>query len=324
MASIQRSGARWRVQLYVNGQRESASFDTKAEAAAWALQREAELTGKRLPYATLRDAIERYGRERIPPSPSAAEWQATKLRHLARYPLVDRPLSTLTRTDFAAWRDARLKEAKRGGGTIAPSTVNRELNLLSAVLRECCGDFGLLRDNPMRGLGRPTDPPSRRRRITDAEIAAMVQALGYDGTAPETPAQRVAVAFLLAIETGMRGGEIVRIRPSHVRGRVVHIPHSKNGDARDVPLSPKAQQLLDQVGGHFHLTDRERDYLFRYFRDKAGIVNLHFHDARSEAVWRLSKKFDVLELARVIGHRDIKSLLFYYQTTADELAARLA
>ena len=50
---------------------------------------------------------------------------------------------------------------------------------------------------------------------------------------------------------------------------------------------------------------------------------LRFHDSRAEAIWRLSKKLDVLELARVIGHRDIKSLLIYYQTDADELADRL-
>ena len=50
---------------------------------------------------------------------------------------------------------------------------------------------------------------------------------------------------------------------------------------------------------------------------------LHFHDSRAEAIWRLSKKFDVMELARVIGHRDLRSLMIYYQVSADELADRL-
>ena len=53
------------------------------------------------------------------------------------------------------------------------------------------------------------------------------------------------------------------------------------------------------------------------------MVDLHFHDSRSEAIWRLSKKLDVLELARVIGHRDVRSLMIYYQTDADTLADRL-
>ena len=45
--------------------------------------------------------------------------------------------------------------------------------------------------------------------------------------------------------------------------------------------------------------------------------------AVAEATWRLSKKLDVLELARVIGHRDVRSLLLYYSTSADDLADRL-
>ena len=73
----------------------------------------------------------------------------------------------------------------------------------------------------------------------------------------------------------------------------------------------------------FGLSDQLRDALFRKSRDRCELPNLHFHDARAEAIWRLSKKLDVMELARVIGHRDLKSLLLYYQTSADELAAKL-
>ena len=53
------------------------------------------------------------------------------------------------------------------------------------------------------------------------------------------------------------------------------------------------------------------------------IPDLHFHDARAEAIWRLYKKFDVMDLARVIGHRNLSSLLLYYNASADELADRL-
>lgn len=48
-----------------------------------------------------------------------------------------------------------------------------------------------------------------------------------------------------------------------------------------------------------------------------------FHDSRAEAIWRLSKKLDVMELARMIGHRDIRSLMFYYNADPGELADRL-
>ena len=73
----------------------------------------------------------------------------------------------------------------------------------------------------------------------------------------------------------------------------------------------------------FDLHAGSRDTLWRQAVKRAGIKDLHFHDSRAEAIWRLSKKLDVLELARVIGHRDIKSLMLYYATDADGLADRL-
>ena len=57
MASIRKRGQSWRVELYRGGQRESATFDTKREASAWALEREAELSGARLPDKSLADAL---------------------------------------------------------------------------------------------------------------------------------------------------------------------------------------------------------------------------------------------------------------------------
>ena len=73
----------------------------------------------------------------------------------------------------------------------------------------------------------------------------------------------------------------------------------------------------------FGLTSRQLDALWRKLRDRAAVENLHFHDARHEAITRLSRKIDVLALARMVGHRDIKMLLRYYDETAEDLAKRL-
>lgn len=325
MARVRKRGSGWAAEIRRRGYApESRTFDTKAAAVQWVMMREAELTGKRLPDRTLADALNRIKTDCIPPTPAGQRWQENKLANFLQFPIAQRRLVSLTRADLADWRDARLKQ-------VSPATVNRELNLWSAVLRECAGDWQWLHVNPMAGLSRPDDPKPRRRRITQAEIEAVCRGLGYHGGKPETPAQRVALAFLFALETAMRGGEIVRIRPAHVRGMAVHIPKSKNGDARDVPLSTRAREILALVDNHFHLTDAQRGSVFREgvrkAKDAEGkpvvIDDLHFHDSRAEAIFRLSKKLDVLELARMVGHRNIASLMIYYQTTADELAARL-
>ena len=125
----------------------------------------------------------------------------------------------------------------------------------------------------------------------------------------------------------MRSGEITGLTWDKVGAKSVHLPRTKNGDYREVPLSKRAREILEEMpresGMVFNLSPELRDALFRKARDRAKIVDLHFHDTRAEAIWRLSKKLDVMELARMIGHRDLKSLMLYYNTSADELADRL-
>ena len=55
------------------------------------------------------------------------------------------------------------------------------------------------------------------------------------------------------------------------------------------------------------------DALFRKARTRAQIEDLHFHDTRREALTRLSNIFDVMELARISGHRDLRILQKVYQ-----------
>jgi integrase len=327
VATYRKRGKTWRVELYVRGKREGATFHTKAEAVAWANMRESELVGGKLPDKTLADALDRYGREKAPKEGGGERWTRNKIANLKTYPIARRPLVTITGPDIAEWRDARLAGPRiKGAGSVQPSTVNREMNLLRSVLEAARKDWGWLRSNPMADVSRPKNPKSRRRRITDDEATKVCTSLGYVGGEAQTASQRVAVAFLFALETAMRGGEIVRIRPRDVRTASVHLPKTKNGDARDVPLSKRARELLKLLPPSdpvFGLTDAQKDSLFRKGRDASGVDDLHFHDSRAEAIWRLSKKLDVLELARVIGHRDLKSLLIYYETTADELAKKL-
>ena len=56
---------------------------------------------------------------------------------------------------------------------------------------------------------------------------------------------------------------------------------------------------------------------------RAGVADLHFHDSRGEAIWRLSRVLSVLELADQVGHRDLKSLMHYYRDSATERARKL-
>jgi integrase len=63
--------------------------------------------------------------------------------------------------------------------------------------------------------------------------------------------------------------------------------------------------------------------LFRKAHIAAGVDNLTFHDSRHEAITRLAKKLDVLTLARMVGHRDIRMLMVYYNKSAADIAREL-
>jgi integrase len=319
MGSIRKRGDRWRAEIRRKGQpSESGTFRTKSEAAAWVLEREADIRAGKLPEHSVRDALRRYGRE-VSPKHRGERWEIARLGLLERDPLAAVALPSLQARHLAEWRERRLR-------AVSGASVRREMTLLRSVLRMCRAEWGWLRADPMADVGKPASPPARRRRISADEIDRIVMALGYGGGPAETVSDRVALAFLFALETAMRAGEILGLRPQDVAAKSVTLQATKNGDVRRVPLSPRAREILTLLPAAdpvFGLDPGSRDALFRKARDRAGVVDLHFHDSRAEAIWRLSKKLDVLELARVIGHRDIKSLMLYYHADADELADRL-
>lgn len=321
MASIQKHRSGWRVQVYVAGRRDSQVCKTRQEAAQWALQREAELSGRKLPSKSFGDAMAAYERD-VAPSHRGHRWETLRLKVMRKESIADLPLAGMAADDFARWRDKRAR-------TRAPGTVAREMNLMRSVLEYARRDLRWLNANPMQDVRWPTPPPGRRRRVPQAEVDAVAAAFGVkDALRSETATQRVGLAFLFALETAMRSGEICGLRPADVflRSRYVVLPLTKNGDRREVPLSRRAVEILKALpegeGPAFGLTGQMRDALWRKMRPKA-LADLHFHDARAEAIWRLSKKLDVLQLARVIGHRNPASLMLYYHESATDMAMRL-
>ena len=318
MASIQRHGAKWRVQVYADGKRDSKVFPTKQEASQWALAREAELTGRKLPDRSFADAMKDYARK-VSPERAGGHWEAIRLKALQEHSIARRKLAGLGSDDFAKWRDDRLRDRK-------PGTVAREMNLMRAVLEVARRDWGWLKANPMTDVRWPKAPKGRARRISEDEIAAVVAAFGVAPLKADTATQRVGLAFLFAIETAMRSGEILSMRwpDVHLRSRYVHLPRTKNGDARDVPLSTRAVAILQTLphgeGPVFGVEDRIRDALWRKYRP-AHLADLHFHDTRAEAIWRLSKKLDVLQLAQVPPLRSLLIKGDVRQRSGDERAA---
>ncbi|MGH1361024.1 MAG: tyrosine-type recombinase/integrase [Burkholderiaceae bacterium] len=316
MGSVYRRGKKWRAQT--QDKSETATFVTKAAAQAWVNERESYLLagkqGRVVPF-TVADACNRFAEE-VCPNRKGERWERLRLAKYAADLIGSIRLRDITTGDLAGFRDRRLLEVSNG-------TVRRDFALLGAVFTRCRLEWGWLKHNPMEGFKRPKPPSRRKRRVYPAEIDQICKALGYSGGAIQTQQHRVAVMFLLAIETAMRAGEINSIRRLH--GNIVVLTDTKNDDSREVPLTPRAIELVKiLIAAPGRITAQTLDATFRRARDKARIDNLTFHDTRHEAITRLAKKMTVLELARAVGHRNINQLLTYYEESASEIADRLA
>lgn len=320
MAYLEKRGKRWMAQIFHKGERISKTFPTKTHAMEWAAEQEkAKEAGERgeLPSKTFADLCERYSIE-VAPTKDGCRWEQLRLAKIVREASFKHRLChAITSDHIGQWRDARSLQ-------VAPASVSRELELLHGVFERARREWKWVRFNPVKDVTKPKSPPPRRRGIKQWEINAILRALKWHGEVI-TKRDLIAVAFLLAIETGMRAGELLSLNPATVdlKSRVAHLPKTKNGDARDVPLSMCAVQLLELVGCRLAIASTSLDTLFRRYRGRTDVQDLHFHDARSEAISRLSRKMDVLELAQMVGHRDLKSLLFYYKRSASELARKL-
>lgn len=320
MASILKTPAgKFRAQVYKGGSRRSKVFDTRKAAKAWAARQEYELEhvaeiNSRMSFG---DLLDKYARE-VSIGKRGVRSEVIRVERLRRDRIASRAIGDLTTADFADWRDRRLREVKSG-------SVRRELEQMSAVLTRARKEWGIMSHNPLEGLLWPRDSPPRERRPSASEIEALRISAGED---LNNATARSFHAWMFAIETAMRAGEIAGLYRKHVDldRRVAHLPHTKNGTARDVPLSREAVRLiraLPDLDPIFGLNADQISSLFRKVRDRSGVVGLRFHDSRHEAITRLAGKLNVLELARMVGHRDLKMLQRYYNATAEELAARL-
>lgn len=320
MASIQRHGKKWRAFVTRQGIRRSKVFATRQEAKDWAAREEYEIQHRDRVAAgkTLKEALDRYARE-VSPGKRGHRWEALRLAKIGRDRLGAIRMGDLAPHHIADWRDRRLRE-------VAPGSVRREIGLLSAVLTVARREWQWVDRNPVADVGKPQEPPPRTRLPTEEEFARLAHVAGDD---LRTAMARTHLAFLFSCETAMRSGEILGLTwdAVNIGKRVAHLPRTKNGTARDVPLSMRAVELLEALPKAepiFALTAPQRDALWRKITSKAGIEDLHFHDARAYALTQLARRVDVLTLARISGHKDIRLLSnVYYRETAEDIAKRL-
>lgn len=323
MAHISKTvSGKWRFIVTVNYKSHSKVFATKGEGYAWEESLKAEKEGK-IANITFADLLDRYAKT-VSVHKKGQRWEQLRISKFCREDaLANVKIANLSKPLFADWRDRRLQQ-------VSALSVLREWALLNHCLHIAVNEWECLPDNPMQGLKKPKATPPRDRLISDAEKDRLFAALnyGYD-VKLKTVTSRVGAALAFALETAMRAQEICNLKWDDVSGSVAKINASKTfSGIRQVPLSSAALKIIEQCRGFndeliFDITTGQLDAIFRKAKKNALIEGLHFHDSRATAITHLAKRLDILDLARMCGHKDLKMLMVYYRETASDIAKRL-
>lgn len=320
-------GDAYRIEIMIDGKRQSATRDTVRECEQWAASKLLAVKAghqsdvdNRSPVLLTELMTLHY--DRVRRKAKGASYDKVMMRLLRRdYGwLTNMRVVEITPQILTKYRDARLRQ-------VTPSTVRRDFSYLSSVLSYAVTDLFIIPHNPCHDVNKPKDGKPRRRRITQSEQTAILSACSFEiGQTPNDTYQWAGWLFVWALESTMRRGEIMSMTWNNVHDRFVHLTTSKSGEARDVPISPTMRLLLDSVkrdsGNVVNAHVDGIDTAFSRAIAKTGIDDLQFRDTRHEAISRLvnTKRLPVEILAKITGHKKLETLLnVYYNPTADEL-----
>ncbi len=326
-----RRGNSWRMTVRFNGQRYTVTRDTEEECIKWAQLKLIELKSQdakidHIIHLTYKELFQKYFDE-VGSKKRGASFIAQQLKAFEKYwgKLALESIHNITPQKVTKWRNDRLKK-------VSPGTVQRQMCLYSSVFTYAKSELFLIKENPFSGVHKPLKPAPRSRLISEHEIEDIIKGLDYSvGQVPTKPSHFVAWAFLFAMETAMRKGEILGITRNNIHEDYVHLPMTKNGTARDVPLSHKARAMLDLLTvdiGHV-IPHNSNSFRLIWQRNlhRVGLNGLvKFHDTRHVAITRFvnQQKLPVEILAKVTGHKSINVLVnTYYNPKASDIAKML-
>lgn len=325
MASITKRGKKWRVQVREDGISASATFDTKAEAKAWADDQKHFDPSDNEP-KNFREVLVEY-RERVTVKKPSAQNETIIINKLLQAAWVDIPLTKLSARHLTEYRDQRLEEVK-------PSTLKRQFDILHHAVSIAQSEWNWR--VPVALIKRikvKVPPPTAVRRISDDELQQF-----FAACRTYTRNMMIAPVVRFALETALRKKELVNLQWEWVdfeRG-FIHANKTKSGYVRRIPMSPVARELLEVLakratvttdgkpaGSVFGMSARAISLSFVRIKKRAG-TDFRFHDLRHEAISRFFEMdMSPIEVASISGHRTLKQLMRYSHADTDRLVAKM-
>jgi integrase len=182
------------------------------------------------------------------------------LRRFEKHFPVGFSLGELTTSHLRAFVKERQRVAiTERGRKLEAGTINKDLMTISGMLRgapDIFPEIGAEWRPPRipwerlsrRGSERIITPAERRALLEGLRLAGATTAGGRLGARYVEARRDVADVLEIALHTGMRGGEVLRLRWTDVDldAAEVHLPKTKNNEPRDVPCNRRAVEILSR------------------------------------------------------------------------------
>ena len=248
-------------------------------------------------------------------------------------------ITTESLTDYKLWR---LKtDSERKGVPVKIATVNRELSVMRKMMRFAFGKGWILKDIFFNARVIEISNEIERTRLLskDEETRLLNSCQGerevtykrqWKGVEQEITATisvdnpQLKAMIILAIDSGMRRGEIFKLRWQDIDfdNNLIRIvgTHTKTERERIAPLSQRVKDELEKLKeitageNPFPFIDIKRS--FATAKRLAGIDDLHFHDLRRTAITRWLQQGTSLAFAgKFAGHSQLQTTMKHYTAT---------
>ena len=309
MASIIKRNDKWFVRVRKHGKpSKSKTFNFKQDAQKWAIMIERELdqglSGCVDKSVTLGDLLKRYLKE-VTPHKKSSNKETYRINALLKRSISGVSLSNLNSAIISSYKYSRLADGAR--------TTRYDLALIRHCLEFARLEWGYhLPTNPVDLVSKPKLNKPRDRRVGKEDIDTIMHALKH------TKVTYLKPLILIAIETGLRQGELVKLMWCDVDldSRLLKVKDTKNGEDRVVPLSNKSisiLQSLPRLGTTvFNASHSSLQNSWKRLIKRSGLIDLHFHDLRHEAISRfIERGLTIPEAASISGHKTQSMLLRY-------------
>jgi len=236
-------------------------------------------------------------------------------------------IKSITHSDLENFKLERLKTTTVRGSERSITSVNRELQLMRAVLNFAKRN-GWTVNNPFeQGESLISQAQENRRdRVLSREEEMRLLAACNGRRA------HLRSILICALDTGMRRGEILQLRWKDVNIEegiiTIRATTTKTMRPRSVPMSTRLREELkrmkekapDDTEFLVFGIDSDVKHGFTSACEKAGIEDFHFHDCRHTATTRLAQSgLSPLEVMRITGHSQLTTLTRYFNQTNEQL-----